>query len=82
MKMSPVQQQTVNISEILRAARRLNPTQKKLDRNNNKHGGETMTQDQATAIEQKHNVHVDRDSKMYTHGEKDSDYGWQPVPQE
>lgn len=41
-----------------------------------------MTQEQATAIEQQHNVYVDADSEMMTSGERYDEYGWEPVPKE
>lgn len=49
---------------------------------NNTNQEEKMRQDTATAIEQQHNVYVDAETEMYTHGEREDEYGWMPVPQE
>lgn len=42
---------------------------------------ETITLDQATQIEQQHNVYVDADTMMYTNGAREDTYGWMPIPQ-
>lgn len=41
-----------------------------------------MTQEQANIIEQERNIIIDAESEMCTTGEREDDYGWQPVPNE
>ena len=38
-----------------------------------------MTKEQAIQIEQDHNVIVDAESEMYTHGGTEDDYGWMAI---
>lgn len=41
-----------------------------------------LTKEQAEQIEQTHNVIVDARTGMYTTGDRNDTYGWQPVPAE
>jgi len=41
-----------------------------------------MTKEEATIIEQKHNVYVDAETEQYTIGEREDTYGWDPIPEE
>lgn len=41
-----------------------------------------LTLEQAIMIEQQHNVYVDITSNMYTNGNRNDIYGWQPIPDE
>jgi len=36
----------------------------------------------AKMIKDEHNIEVDIDSMMYTHGNIDDAYGWKPIPKE
>lgn len=39
-----------------------------------------LTAEQATQIEQSHNVYVDPEWGQYTHGEREDAYGWDIIP--
>ncbi len=43
---------------------------------------QTLSEDQARQLEQEHNVYIDTGSMMYTRGEREDDYGWEPIPSE
>ena len=43
---------------------------------------EMTKEDLAKMIKDEHNVNVDIDNMMYTHGDIDDDYGWIPIPDE
>ena len=40
-----------------------------------------LTCDQATEIEDNHNVYVDAETAQYNHKGHDETYGWHPIPQ-
>ena len=41
-----------------------------------------LTQEQVREMEIQHNVYIDVDSMMFTHGKRDDIYGWRPIPAE
>ena len=42
-----------------------------------------MTKEElAKKLKDEHNVNVDIDTMMYTHGDIDDDYGWDTIPEE